>query len=52
MSDGSCFQELLKKHNLDPDIYDVVSKLTPLETNQKDKDEPKLFFIPVLCNKE
>ena len=38
------FQQLLKAHNLDPKIFDVVSKLTPL---QNKIDEPELIFIPV-----
>ena len=38
------FQRLLKAHNLDPKIFDVVSKLTPLPDKM---DEPQLIFIPI-----
>ena len=38
------FQQLLKAHNLDPNIFDVVANLTPFPDKV---DEPQLIFIPI-----
>jgi hypothetical protein len=38
------FKQLLKANNLDPKIFDVVSKLTPFQDKM---DEPELIFIPI-----